>query len=83
MPANELRGAVRHPGGLHHRFGYVAIDLDSHRRFILPRAHLRKGLVRIADQPVGRDEFGIYGGSPLLSAQNAEGCVGDVFHRCQ
>ena len=45
--------------------------------------HLGDGFVSVAYEAVGGDEFRIHHVRPVLFADDAERCVGHVFHRRQ
>ena len=72
MAAGNLRGMVRHPGGLHHGFGNMSVDLYAHRRLFFGGPQFREGFRRIPDQSVRRYEFGIYHVRSLLAAEQPE-----------
>ena len=83
VAAGYFRSLVRHTRRLHHGLGDVAVDLYGYRGLLFVGVHLGYCLLRIANQSVGRDELGIHHIRPLLTAEQAERDVGDVFHRRQ
>ena len=81
VATRDFRGTVGHPGGIDHRLGDAAVDLDADGGFFRGGLHLGDGLDGVADQAVGGDEFGIDEAGTLLFAEDAERGVRDVLHR--
>ena len=83
MSACNLCRLLRHLRRIYHRLRNVAVNLDSDRRFVVICDQFFKRLACIADESVRRDELCVHHVCTELLADEPEGCVGHVLHRCQ
>ncbi len=68
-------------GGFYHRLYFAAVDLYCRRALAGGDVEFAGGGGDVANEGVGRYKFGIGHVGSLLFADEAEGCVGDIFHR--
>ena len=66
-----------------HRFGFAAVDLDSHRPLGIVDREFTGGRSNIPHERVGIDELGIYPIGSVAFAKRTESRIGHILHRSQ